>query len=327
MARRVRRLITGRSGIAGKIAAGLGAALGYMAFSGKDDNYNTIEGLAHGGEGQKKRKELTEFGSGWRGIVNIPRSLQTLFKFKGQHRTKGFNTITKRDAWRKGYAAKISEEIPQPFQAEAMKDLNLMHAEMGLAPESVILINQFEIGRYAKQQGVSHMAALKGTIKHERFHQAVVKLGYRDAVSQFGQLVPERAQKEYFKHYLESYGAKRAESMKAEEYFAQSFSSGYGKETLKRKENILMYSKGWAQVGVKPHYVQGGLEKIKVHEELSVLMRDIKKEMSRPTVNPAKRAEYARIMSVRQNEAAKKASILALKGGQGHQIPANRSTF
>jgi hypothetical protein len=37
-------------------------------FSGKDDSYNTIEGLLHGGEAEKKRKELTEFGSGWIGL-------------------------------------------------------------------------------------------------------------------------------------------------------------------------------------------------------------------------------------------------------------------
>ena len=34
-------------------------------FSGRDDNYNTIEGLRHGGLAQQKRREMTEFGSGW----------------------------------------------------------------------------------------------------------------------------------------------------------------------------------------------------------------------------------------------------------------------
>ena len=36
---------------------------------GFDDAYNTIEGLRHGGEAQKMRKTLTEFGSGWRGLL------------------------------------------------------------------------------------------------------------------------------------------------------------------------------------------------------------------------------------------------------------------
>lgn len=35
---------------------------------GKDDAYNTIEGLKHGGWAQRKRRALTEFGSGWRGL-------------------------------------------------------------------------------------------------------------------------------------------------------------------------------------------------------------------------------------------------------------------
>ena len=41
---------------------GIGA---YMMFSGKDDDYNTIEGLRHGGMAEQMRKQLTDFGSGW----------------------------------------------------------------------------------------------------------------------------------------------------------------------------------------------------------------------------------------------------------------------
>lgn len=35
---------------------------------GRDDAYNTLEGLPHGGLGQDMRRNLTEFGSGWRGM-------------------------------------------------------------------------------------------------------------------------------------------------------------------------------------------------------------------------------------------------------------------
>ena len=65
-------------GTAGKIARehklGLGIALGIGAlaitkplrlFSGKDDEYNTIEGLPHGGMGQEMRRRFSDFGSGW----------------------------------------------------------------------------------------------------------------------------------------------------------------------------------------------------------------------------------------------------------------------
>jgi hypothetical protein len=64
--------VTGRIGPIGKGAlgamtvAGLGlGVLGYNLFSGKDNEYNTIEGLSHGGMAERKRRELTDFGSGW----------------------------------------------------------------------------------------------------------------------------------------------------------------------------------------------------------------------------------------------------------------------
>lgn len=51
--------------------AGLTAALAYAVnkFSGKDDEYNSIEGLRHGGYAQSGRLQLTEFGSGWVGLL------------------------------------------------------------------------------------------------------------------------------------------------------------------------------------------------------------------------------------------------------------------
>jgi tRNA A-37 threonylcarbamoyl transferase component Bud32/curved DNA-binding protein CbpA len=52
------------------IGTGVGLAAAWVLkplsmFSGKDDKYNTIEGLRHGGQAEKKRKELTDFGSGY----------------------------------------------------------------------------------------------------------------------------------------------------------------------------------------------------------------------------------------------------------------------
>lgn len=52
-----------------KIGLGLGGVglLG-LAFSAKDDHYNTIEGLRHGGMAQGIRRSHTDFGSGYRGL-------------------------------------------------------------------------------------------------------------------------------------------------------------------------------------------------------------------------------------------------------------------
>tara|TARA_Y100000310_G_scaffold343497_2_gene451433 strand:- start:179 stop:4609 length:4431 start_codon:yes stop_codon:yes gene_type:complete len=44
---------------------------GYLAFSGFDDDYNTIEGLSERGMASMLRKENTEFGSGWKGGLGI----------------------------------------------------------------------------------------------------------------------------------------------------------------------------------------------------------------------------------------------------------------
>ena len=48
---------------------GQGISNTYSQFSGKDDEYNTIEGLKHGGWAQQKRRQMTDFGSGWTGIL------------------------------------------------------------------------------------------------------------------------------------------------------------------------------------------------------------------------------------------------------------------
>jgi serine/threonine protein kinase len=48
-------------------------------FSGKDDEYNTIEGLRHGGLAQQKRKQLTDFGSGFDRIRQMAKTLGVSF--------------------------------------------------------------------------------------------------------------------------------------------------------------------------------------------------------------------------------------------------------
>lgn len=56
-------------------AIGIGLLEPMSLFSGKDDAWNTIEGLPHGGLAEQKRRELTEFGSGWQGSRPIPHQL------------------------------------------------------------------------------------------------------------------------------------------------------------------------------------------------------------------------------------------------------------
>lgn len=50
-----------------KLGVGVGLGLSGFMFSGKDDEYNVIEGLRHGGLAQGIRRSHTDFGSGWQG--------------------------------------------------------------------------------------------------------------------------------------------------------------------------------------------------------------------------------------------------------------------
>ncbi len=80
--------------VAGKFARkhpiGLGVGIGLAAllavkplqyFSGKDDHWNSIEGLRHGGMAERKRRELTDFGSGYQGNKDYEASVKKRFGF------------------------------------------------------------------------------------------------------------------------------------------------------------------------------------------------------------------------------------------------------
>jgi len=65
----------------GNMASNLDPSMSF-GFSGKDDAYNTVEGLRHdGGLAEKERKRLTDFGSGWvRNLFgNIFKTIKGLF--------------------------------------------------------------------------------------------------------------------------------------------------------------------------------------------------------------------------------------------------------
>jgi len=63
-------------------------------WSGRDDNYNTIEGLRHGGMAEDTRHTLTEFGSGW----DIARTIAKKM-YKGVGEGKAFKLLRESDEW------------------------------------------------------------------------------------------------------------------------------------------------------------------------------------------------------------------------------------
>ena len=75
-------------------------------FSGFDDSYNIIEGLPHGGMGQDMRRQLTEFGSGWRGLFAAGAAATTgYFMYAGATRVK------KHELLGMSYLGKTEEEL------------------------------------------------------------------------------------------------------------------------------------------------------------------------------------------------------------------------
>jgi predicted Ser/Thr protein kinase len=64
-------------GGAGSLAV-IGAWYGAEAFSGKDDNWNTIEGLGHSGLAGTIRSDITDFGSGWNALRGLLRAGETM---------------------------------------------------------------------------------------------------------------------------------------------------------------------------------------------------------------------------------------------------------
>jgi len=91
----------GQPGVtAPRVAAGLAVLIAglYLTkplslFSGKDDSYNTLEGLSHRGEAGRLRRLNTDFGSGWRGLFTRIRSYIGSFFRKQAGETARFEEI------------------------------------------------------------------------------------------------------------------------------------------------------------------------------------------------------------------------------------------
>jgi len=179
-----------------KHKVGVGLALGIAGLwmieplsivSGNDDDYNTIEGLQHRGEASKMRRALTEFGSGWRGLISMPKILQPLFKgagatakaaemgqFMGQQITRAA-----RPRWFHTAAKRSALETTKTKQLEALSGM-MKEASAGPFEYSVFINPKGveaarNIGYFHKR--LSYGKALKGTIEHERLHQAVREMG------------------------------------------------------------------------------------------------------------------------------------------------------
>ncbi len=153
-----------------RLTAGIAAAvaIGGLSFSGRDDNYNTIEGLGHSGIAQEGRLQLTDFGSGWRGIVKLPNYLSG----GASGKMIGVNTllehVAKTSAHLRGIHGDVWHKTQQGQELVALlKDARqAKHAGF----EAVIAINIDKTKEVAALTGKSFSKLLKHTIAHERVH-------------------------------------------------------------------------------------------------------------------------------------------------------------
>jgi tRNA A-37 threonylcarbamoyl transferase component Bud32 len=73
---------------------------------GKDDAYNTIEGLRHGGLAEHLRKALTEFGSGWDSLRAVATQM-----YKGVDPEEAFKLLRQSDAFQTALSKAVSKEV------------------------------------------------------------------------------------------------------------------------------------------------------------------------------------------------------------------------
>ncbi len=182
------------------VAAGTlgGAALSFPVtialslFSGKDDDYNTIEGLRHGGMAEQTRKNLTDFGSGYQGgkeesggsgflgFLGITAALGITAKYGSKIRS----LVTGRTQFFHGTTKKAAKSIRQ-------EGLLAKHAAKAGSTTDELL---FKKGNFAKEdfQGLTYIANTKFEGKVYANQAAGLEAG-RD-IAQIRQ--------EYYKAYL-----------------------------------------------------------------------------------------------------------------------------
>lgn len=161
---------------------GAGALFAYNMISSKDDEYNYIEGMRHGGISGGSRKQNTDFGSGWRGLIGVPEFIaKHLNMTEAASVPHAKNAVSKllRD-FSPGNITKsmtgrrrgtLSRLIPKENVAErkaAAKYLVDLRQAKKAGIQRPVFINTEKFNKIDRAQRGTF---LKGFIKHERTHQ------------------------------------------------------------------------------------------------------------------------------------------------------------
>lgn len=189
---------TGLKFAAGATALAAGAVAYSSLFSAKDDNYNTITGLPHGGEAQQRRREHTEFGSGWRGIASLPEEIARTMA-KQSYGVSGSPQVFK-ESTLLPYLMNLEDKAVPASVLRFQKDLD-QAIESGF--DAIHVINTSAIRRLADSSGESFSELLKHTIKHEQIHTSrALTHGNRARIKPPN--IPEKFQEHMNKQYANS---------------------------------------------------------------------------------------------------------------------------
>ena len=174
----LRRSVPTRVAIGAAAVAGLAYALtpdreegGSPRFSGMKDAYNTLEGLQERGIAPIPRRQLTDFGSGWRGIVSIPQKFLRSEVAAAEYVKK--SELLKHIANLKNELVIAEEAGAMGFEAASLTQVELKQLKTTIeklktaAPrkQGAILVAEEEM------RG-GDLGRIKGLIAEERFHEA-----------------------------------------------------------------------------------------------------------------------------------------------------------
>ena len=174
----LRRSVPTRVAIGAAAVAGLAYALtpdreegGSPRFSGMKDAYNTLEGLQERGIAPITRRQLTDFGSGWRGIVSIPQKFLRSEVAAAEYVKK--SELLKHIANLKNELVIAEEAGAMGFEAASLTQVELKQLKTTIeklktaAPrkQGAILVAEEEM------RG-GDLGRIKGLIAEERFHEA-----------------------------------------------------------------------------------------------------------------------------------------------------------
>lgn len=219
---------------------------------GKDDFWNTIEGLQHGGMAETLRKGLTEFGSGWRGIASLPEVLQPLGRKAGVAAQAG-----KPSEIGRFFARAVMEDKEKGLMDIRKAAVNQFFGglqQQTAVGQDIIVLNKQAIEAEAKRAGVEYSRLLKGTIKHERFHQALTASGRRSELLSEVQ-VPASFKKTYQKA-MEAQRLPVSEELIKEEYLAHGITESYIRNKTPKEYQAAQDAMGRIEQELGQHFLK-----------------------------------------------------------------------